>query len=332
MEIKKALTFRASSIGDCLMAKYLLENIHAKFPGARCGIVIAGRGAMIRDLFAAYPWIEIIEANRRDVGAIVRLWLKYRGSDLVVTQYAGKPGGRFSLASKLMGRLLARRGGLVGFSDSSTWNKFLFSKTILVRQDQSVVWHEREILRLFDIPVVFSFPVLVPFKNTNILKRFNLETGRFIVAHLFSGNTIRGMCPEKKGKLLATVSKKFPDFQLVISGGTQDREEALSVVENIPAVVVAGEVTIQEMISLISTSHGVVSLDTGMAHIAAQLGVSLVVMCSCFGRNWWFSDQYGVGAKINVFSCEEMCIGGHVTKNYPDCINEISIEQVVNVI
>ncbi|MEK7114207.1 MAG: hypothetical protein AAB850_01520, partial [Patescibacteria group bacterium] len=101
MEIKKALTFRASSIGDCLMGKYLLENIHAAYPHARLGIVVASRAEMIRDLFAAYPWLEVIEANRRNPVSLFSLWKKYHESDLVVTQYAGKLGGKFGLASKL---------------------------------------------------------------------------------------------------------------------------------------------------------------------------------------------------------------------------------------
>lgn len=326
------VTFRASSIGDCLMAKYLLENIHAKFPKARCGIVIASRGKMIRDLFAAYPWIEIIEANRRDVGAVIRLWREYRGSDLVVTQYSGKNGGRFGLASKLMARLLARRGGLIGFNDFSIWNRFLFSKIIFVMQDHSVVWHEREVLRVSKIPIAFPFPILTPVGNENILKRFKLEAGKFVVVHLFSGSLIRGMHPGMKRELLSAIFKKIPDIRIVVTGGTQDREEALSVVKNIPAVMIAGEVTIQELMSLISASRTVVSLDTGIAHIAAQLGVSLIVLSSCFGRNWWLLDQYGAGANIKVLSCGEACVGGHITKNYPDCINRLSPKEVANII
>ena len=111
MEIKKALTFRASSIGDCLMGKYLLENIHVQFPSARLGIVVGSRGAMLRDLFAAYPWLEIIEANRRSPSALFSLLKNFYGSDLVITQYAGKPCGRFSFRSKLFARVLAKRGG-----------------------------------------------------------------------------------------------------------------------------------------------------------------------------------------------------------------------------
>jgi hypothetical protein len=118
-KIHKALTFRASSIGDCLMGKHLLENIHVQRPNARLGIVVASRGAMIRDLFAAYPWLEVIETSRRNPQTLFSLLRIFFRSDLVITQYAGKKGGRFSLRV-LAGDYSAR--GTHCFNDASQWN------------------------------------------------------------------------------------------------------------------------------------------------------------------------------------------------------------------
>ena len=52
------LTFRPGSIGDCLMAKYFLENIRAVHPDTRATIAVPTRKAMVQDLLAAYPWIR----------------------------------------------------------------------------------------------------------------------------------------------------------------------------------------------------------------------------------------------------------------------------------
>ncbi len=90
------------------MGKYFLENVRVSNPSARFGIVVGSRGTMVRDLFSGYPWIEVVEANRRSPFSLWRLWREWRGSDMVLTQYAGKKGGRFSLASKCAARLLAR--------------------------------------------------------------------------------------------------------------------------------------------------------------------------------------------------------------------------------
>lgn len=328
MEIKKAITFRASSIGDCLMGKYLLENIHAQFPSARLGIVVASRAGMIRDLFAAYPWLEVIEANRRDLRSLFYLWKNFRKSNLVVTQYTGKPSGRFSLGSKFFARMLAKRGGFIGFTDVSWWNGILYDRLVPIRADVAVVEHDREALRIAGIPIALPFPTLHCVEDERVLSKFGLEKGNFIVVHLFAGNAGRGLHPDNKRELLALLAQKLPHMHLVVSGSPNDREEALRVTEGTSARVIAGEATLQEMMKLIRHSRAVVSVDTGMAHISAQLGVSLIVMRTCLGRNWWFPEQYGSDAPITVFECDTVCKDGHLAKNYPDCINAISVENI----
>ena len=329
MQIKKALTFRASSIGDCLMGKYFLENVHAAFPDAKLGIVVANRGAMIHDLFRAYPWLEVLEVNRHNPRSVFSLWKNFYGSDLVVTQYAGKKGGKFSFASKLVAWLLVKRGGLVGFVDASHWNSFLYDELLPVHADKAVVEHDREALRVAGIPITFPFPEIRFIRDGTTLTKFKLEKDKFILVHLFAGNTMRGLSPEKKRELLLALSAKCTDTRLVISGGVSDREEAVRISKNIPAVLIAGETTLQELMNLISESHGVVSVDTGVAHLAVQIGKPLVLATTCLGRNWWFSGQYGDMAPITMFSRSDLCVAGHVYKEYPDCMNKIDMNEVV---
>lgn len=326
--IKKALTFRASSIGDCLMGKYILENVHAQFPEARLGIVVASRTEMIRDLFAAYPWLEVIEANRHSPWKLFMLLKDFLGSDLIVTQYAGKPGGRFSFASKLFARVLAKRGGLVGFTDASRWNKSLYDLLVPMNPDTAVVERDRAALRAARIPIAFPFPSLQCVEDFGVLQKFDLKKGQFVVVHLFAGNAGRGLHPDKKRELLIALAKKLPDTRIVLSGGGYDRAEALLVAEGVPATVVAGETSLQEMMNLIVQGHAVVSVDTGMAHIAAQLRKPLIVMRTCLGANWWFHDQYGSDAPITVFACDRACEQGHIAKEYPDCMGGIDVGEV----
>lgn len=331
-KIHKALTFRASSIGDCLMGKHLLENIYAQHPNARLGIVVASRGAMIRDLFAAYPWLEVVEANRRNPRALFSLLRNFFRSDLVITQYAGKKGGRFGFASKLAARLLAKRGGLIGFNDASQWNGYLYDRLLPVRSDKAVAEHDHAVLRAEGIPISSLFPTLKFIKDDSVLTKFGLEKEKYIIVHLFAGNMSRGLHPDQKREILLALAKKFPNIHLVVSGGIADKEEALRVAGNIPVKVIAGDATLQEMMNLIDQSRGVVSVDTGMAHIAAQLRKPLVVMRTCLGANWWFHEQYGDKAPITILSCDEGCVGGHIAKNYPDCINEIPNEAILRAV
>lgn len=328
MEIKKALTFRASSIGDCLMGKYLLENIHIQFPEARLGIVVASRGAMIRDLFAAYEWLEVVEVSRRDPRALWNLWRQWRGSDFVVTQYAGKPGGRFSIWSKLFGRAVARRGGLVGFTDASPWNTALYDILLSFEHSSAPASLERKALKAMDIPVAFPYPTMRHVPMPGIARAFGLRPGRYIIVHVFAGSKARGLRPDKRRELVAALAEKMSDTRLVLTGGKGDRDEALNIAESVPATVIAGQATLQELMNLMDTSAGVVSVDTGVAHMAAQLCKPLAVLTSCLGSHWWREEQYGKESLIVVFSRANLCVQGHINQDYPICMNGIDMEKV----
>lgn len=326
MEVTKALTFRASSIGDCLMGKYLLENVHAEFPEAKLGLVVASRGGMLRDLLKSSPYIEVIEANRRDTLGLFQLWKKFHGADLVVTQYAGKPGGSFSLMSKLFGRLLARRGGLLGFEDASSFNSYLFDQTVGGVLGTEPAELERQALEAAGVPVSLKHPTLSFNRIAGLLERFGLQKGQYVVVHLFAGNRGRGLSPIKKKELLQALHTAMPTVVLVLTGGEGDVEEAQTAAEDLPAVVLAGKTSLQEMMELMMECVGVVSIDTGGAHIAAQLKKPLVVLATCLGLHWWKPEQYGSSAPAQLFTYTESA--GHVFKDYPDCLGRINMKEV----
>jgi len=320
MEIKKALTLRASSIGDCLMGKYLLDNIHAQYPRARLGLVVGSRAAMLRDLFADYPYIEVVEANRRNPASLLRLLRDWRGSDLVVTQYAGKPGGRFSLGSKLMARLLAKK--LVGFSDASKFNPFLYDNLVTLDINEAPAELVRRALRAAGLAVQVPHPTLAAPKNQNAPTRFGLVPRGYVVVHLFSGGERRGISPQKRIELLHALRRTLPATIPLVATGTRSELGSLGAV---PDGVATPHTSIQELTGLISESAAVVSVDTGAAHLAAQLHMPLVVLTSCIGAHWWQSAQYDL-TNIKVFYNPEP--GGHVVKTYPACIETVDSDAV----
>lgn len=324
-EIRKALTFRASSIGDCLMGKYLLDNIHAQFPQAKLGIVVGSRGAMIMDLLAAYPYIEVIEANRRSPRALWRLWRQWRGSDLVVTQYAGKSGGKFSLASKLVARLLAR--DLIGFADTSVWNKFLYSYLIPFDPQAAPAEMERRALQSIGVPVVVPYPKLAPASEIQTLHRFGLVSGKYVLVHLSSGSKKRGLSPERRRELVAAMVKSNPGVEVVVTGSKAEKEDALSAAAGTQAKVIA-DASLQELMALVAESRGVVAVDTGVAHIAAQLGKPLAVLTSCLGAQWWVAGQYGAPPSVRVLTNKAACGSMHELADYPPCLNTISYDHL----
>ncbi len=325
--IKKALTLRASSIGDCLMGKYLLENIHHVYPQARCILLVSSRGEMISDLLFAYPWLEIVEANRKNPLALLRAFWRCRSSDLTVTQYSGK-GNEFSRISKLFARVVTRRGGLIGFDDPFPWNAYLYSTILPFHSDKAIIVHEQETLRVAGVESTIGRPNLQYTKNTSVLGRFDLVAQKYVVAHLFAGGIARGIDKEHRKRLILALRQRLPnDIALVLTGSEKEREELpQGLCGN--TMVVAGKTSIQELITLIDSSVCMVSLDTGAAHIAAHLRKPLIVLVSCVGAQWWYKEQYGASVPEVSFSVAEKCRENHDYSGYAECLQAIDMDAV----
>lgn len=307
------------------MALYLLSNIRAQYPEAKLGIMVASRGGMIRELLAAYPWIEVVEANRRNPASLWKLWRQWRGSDLVVTQYGGKHGGSFSLPSKLVARVLAKRGGLVGFTDASPrLNALLYDHLLPIRPDRAVAEHEREALQVAGLSVPVAYPVFEYEKRAEMAKRYAL-TGPYAIVHVFAGNRGRSLSPARARELLGELRKAAPDVSYVVSAGPADGEDARTIADGLGTVVQA---PLQDMANLIAGSRFVVSVDTGIAHISAQMGKPLIVLATCLGPNWWFQEQYGPRSAKAFINNPKACESGHIYVDYPPCINDFDVRDI----
>ncbi len=321
--IRKALTFRASSIGDALMAKYLLENIRAVYPAARCGLVITARRAMIRDLLAAYPWVEVIEANRRHPLAVLRLMRRYWLSDLVSTPYTA---GTVNLFTKIMARFLARRGGCIGFIDKSPYSRFFYDRMLpFWGRGTAPRLLEQKVLEAAGVPVGIKWMKLKYIPQTQLLSRLGLEKNNYIILHLFAGSQTRGLNPEHQQSLVDALVREFPGVPLVFTGTAHDHGYIQKL--TLPNGTVLPTTTVQEMAQLIDDSRGVVSVGTGPSHMASILRKPLCVLCVCHGVPWCGPEQYG-DAPIAVFARPDLCPNGHNNEGYARCMNGIDMGQV----
>ena len=319
--MKKVLTFRPSSIGDCLMAIYLLENVRAAYPAARYGIVVAGRGAMIRDLLVAYPWIEVIEASRRNPRAVWHLLCNFWGSDFVFMPYTV---GALTIPTLAIGRLLARRGALVGFADLSTVTPYLYDR-LLPRPDRRNTPRllEQRMLGAVGIPVGKEWMTYNYIPQPQLLPRLGLQKSGYIVVHLFSGSQTRGLDPEHQQGLVDALVREFPRVPLVFTGTAHDhgfiKQLRLSQGTVLPTT------TVQEMAQIIDDSKGVVSVGTGPSHMASIMRRPLCVICVCNGLSWCGTEQYG-DAPITIFARPDLCPDGHNAEGYARCMNTVDMD------
>lgn len=329
--IKKALTLRASSLGDCLMGKYFLENVHAQFPDAKCVLLVGSRAAMIRDLFAGYKWLEVLEVNRKNPQGVFQAWKRLHPVDLTLTQYAERP---FSLPSKLFGRAVTRRGGFIGFNDHSRLSPLLYDKIIPFNgeiESQGMIVEEQRALETAGLAVALPQLTLQYVQKLEVFSRFGLKPGQYVLAHLFSGAEGRSFSQEKRIAIVEVIRATLPaDIKLVLTGGPGDRLHAEETKGDLRGVInLAGDTSIQELINLIKGSKGVVALDTGAAHITAHLGVPLVIMTRTEALNgWWGVSMYN---NIPMVLCNKNGDDKAPRESiYPPSLETIDLSQIID--
>ena len=302
------------------MGKYLLENIRATFPGARFGLAVSSRISMARDLFAAYPWLEVIEANKRP-RSLLALFARGR-NDVVVTPYTG---GVFQLFPKIAARFLARM--LLGYADRSARTRFLYTKLIpLFGRARAPRLLETDALVALNIPVSITQPSFKYLPQPNLLERLDLMEKKYIVLHLFSGGDARGFSPEHRRTLVRAFADVLPvGMKLALTGSKVERE---SLGKDLPLSAVSVDTSLQELAALIDRAALIVSLDTGAAHIAAHLRKPLVVLASCVGVQWWSKDMYGADIPSALLTRLDICKRGHDYSGFAKCLEAIDVHEV----
>ncbi len=326
--VKKVMIFRPASIGDCLMGKYFLENIRAQYPSVHCTLVVSSRAAMVRDLFAAYPWVEVLKVNKNPT-SLVRFFSRGQ-QDIVVTSYTG---GVFGILPKLAARAIARV--LVGYSDRSKFNRFLYDKLVVLRgRSRAPRLLECDALEVLGIPPTVVRPSFTYLPQPALLPRLGLEEKKYVVLHLFSGGQARGLSPARKQALIEVLAAAVPrGTRLVLTGSDKERE---SLGERFPACVLKAHTSLQELAHLMDHAALVVSLDTGAAHLAAHMGKPLIVLASCVGVQWWAPEMYGfdkltaggAGTPTELFTRLDICKEGHDYSGYAQCLDAIDMQAV----
>jgi ADP-heptose:LPS heptosyltransferase len=281
---------------------------------------------MIKDLLKAYSWITVVEANSRRLDSILRAFRLLYPSDATSTQYSGR--GQFSSASKLFARLVTRRGRLIGFSDPWKFNAAVFDTVIPFTMRRAMRLLECDALEALGIEPTIQEITLRSKEDTGVVDRLGLTKHRYLILNLFSGSTKRGLSLEYQINLTRALQENIDrEKKIILTGSAADAPILAQIKEVVPGVMLAPALSLQDLIVLVEQSGGVVSLDTGVGHIAAQVGAPLVILRTCWGYQWWTKDQYPRD-DIQVFSREDLCASGHTNKDFPDCLNEISTEDV----
>jgi len=286
---KSILIAKPSSLGDIVLALPALRALRMSFPEAKISWLIRPEFA---ELIESHPHLsEIITFDRKLLGkawfhpgafgALMSLIWKLRRSNFdVIFDFQGL----FRTASLAWLSGSKKRFGMANAREFAT-----IFYTHKVRQDIECIHMVDYYLKIIQAAGASDFGVEFVFPQNPSAED---SVGKLLAGHgiqddyavLISGSVHQDKCwpPERFAQLAEKISSQY-NLSIVATGSASEAciVEKVKEKANVPIASLAGQTSLSQLVGLLKRARLVVSNDTGPGHIAAALGVPLVLM---FGR------------------------------------------------
>ena len=327
---KHILVIRLSAMGDVAMVIPILSALNQQHPNTKITILTR---AFFKPFFRDLPNVSVFpvevkgkhkgvfglyklskELKKLDIDGIADLHNVLR-SNILKVFFSGK---KFIQIDK--GRAEKR--------DLTSGNKFQQLKT--THQRYADVFEKLGFKLNIANPV---FPKRVPLNNkmTSIIR---LDSKKLMGIAPFAAHESKMYPIDLMKKVIESLSK---DYKVILFGGGKTEIEILNEVERLSAGVVnvAGKLSLDEEMDVISNLDVMLSMDSGNAHIAAMLGVKVITIWGVthpFAGFYPFNqpEDYALLSDRNQFpEIPTSVYGNKYPDNYKEASRSITPETVV---
>jgi len=331
---KNILITKPSSLGDIVLALPALTALHRSFPDAKISWLVRPEFA---PLLENHPHLtEIIVFDRKLLG---KAWFHSGAFGSLVSLVRRLRRSKFDVVFDFQGLLrtasLARLSGCkkrFGMANAREFASIFYTHKI--PQDIDCIHMVDYYLKIIkaagatELDVEFVFPQnpKAPDSVGRLLASHDVPNDNYAVFVPSSAHRDKCWPAERFAALAEKISSQF-GTSIVVTGSASEAGiiESLKEKANAPIVSLAGKTSLSELIALLEGARVVISNDTGPGHIAAALGVPIVLL---FGRtNPYRLTPYG--RKHCIMAIEPESRGLAINSSNPKHnIKAITVEQV----
>jgi ADP-heptose:LPS heptosyltransferase len=320
-EVSSIGLFMFGAIGDTLLASAIVPDLKRAFPFARIVAFISKANRGVLDLLDAYDEVVVIPVTRPL--AAVPLIRQHRVDVLIDI-------GQWAKVSALLARL-ARSRFTVGFKTRGQFRHFAFDAVI----EHSPAVHELDNFRALLGGIGISGRSLPRFKPS-LLAEIQVPAARaYVVFHPWASG-FRSELREWAQSRWVQLGKLVLDwgFDIVVTGGPEDAPRADALVAALGgtdhAISLAGRASLRETTREVGRAAAVVSVNTGIMHLAALLDRPMVALHGPTNARRWGP----IGTSAIVVGPGPEAGGGFLNLGFeyprtpPDCMGQISVASV----
>lgn len=332
--LKNILIIKPSSLGDIVLALPAVATLRKSFPGAEISWLVRPEFA---PLLEGHPHLtRIIPFDRK---FLARAWFNPRAFGALLSLIRQLHLSKFDAVFDFQG--LFRTGALAwlsgcqkrfGMNNAREFSRIFYTHTVPQKQDcVHLVDYYLKIVKTAgasDTDVQFVLPQDLTAADSikRLLAKHRIKPDNYVV--LVPGSAKKDKrWPVERFAALADRIRPQLGLSIVATGNSSEVDLAnwLKGLANVPVVNLAGQTSLKELVILLKEARLVVSNDTGPGHIAAALGVPVILIfgptnparvepykrSECVAAN----DPNGRGLKADSY-------------NPRHCIEAITVEQV----
>ncbi len=315
------------AIGDALLSSSIIGDLKRRYPGARVIMVVTesnggiipllplSDGSLVLPIYAPRQAFGLMRRQQFDLLIDANQWLR------ISAVYCALAGAKYT----------------VGFRTVGQYRHYAFDLTA----EHSATHHElenyRRLLTAIGIAGTSSARIDPPRADAVVSR---LTRSPYIVLHPWAGGG-RAELKEWPSGYWIEIGKVMSarGFALVVTGSSGDVSKARDLVEaanesGVPMILLAGRLNLGQTAALLQHASLVVSVNTGIMHMAAALDVSLVVLHGPTNPDRWgpLSDKavsvvpgpVPAGVPVGYLN-----LGFEFPKDVPDCMGFIAVEHVL---
>lgn len=284
------IMFTNGAIGDFLMAGLCADSVGKALPESDVTIITPRNISILRELFSAYPHINVLEVNRRNFLHTPRMLARVAGQkNLVVNQGVFKKTPFFVW---LITRLLVLRPGSVHlhFVQKALQSKSKKERVIIFDYHLPVYENLARLICAHGVVIPSSVPLYHFISIPDIIERYGVTRGSYIVIHPCASSFSRSLPASRWANIFQYIEHNFPETKILVTGSKQDVLFIQKIFDaGVPAssiINLAGKLSMVELANIIDGSCGYVGVDTGITHLAGVLQKRSVVIGNLSNPCW----------------------------------------------
>ena len=312
-EIARLGILKTNAIGDTILLSAVIRDLRRALPHTQIVLFVGPANAAAAGLVdgvkvVALPLTRPPRAMRAVRAERVDVMLDFGAWPRLNAVLAATSGARYT----------------VGFRTSGQGRHYCYDLGV----DHSAAVHElenyRALARAFGVEST-SLPAFEPTASTE------LPAGPYVVFHLWPGG-YRSELKEWPWASWRELADRVGQngTMIVLTGAPADRERTGAVAADLGGVNAAGDYTFTQLVDVLAGSECVVSVNTGVMHLAAAAGAPTVGLNGpTAAHRWGPLGARAASVNSSYAGCGFLNLGSEYRGHREDCMAGISVDDVV---